>query len=217
MDVNDQGLKMFGYTREEMNGREITHHGGFKFTLRYGDGAIQNGIEEIYGHKLIRKDGSRFFGEARSKNVTIGERRLRMTALRDITERLDTERALRESEEKFSKAFRTGPDVMSITDYETNCYLEVNDAHERIFGFKRDEVIGHTPAELGIFKNPPRHGALHQALKEKGSVHNEEIRGSRTRWQKEACSIAPNSSSLAGACACCASRTTSPNANARSC
>jgi len=176
LDANDQGLKMFGYERGEMTGRKITELIASGSQVMVAE-AIHNRRENIYGHELRRKDGSSFFAEAQAKHVHLGERTLRMTALRDITERVRTEQALRESEEKFSKAFRTGPDVMSITDYETNCYLEVNEAHERIFGFKRDEVIGRTPAELGIFKNPPKHGELHQELKEKGVVRDEEIEG----------------------------------------
>jgi len=185
VDTNEQGLRMFGYSREEMAGREIITLAD-ESSRAMVVAAIQGERNEIYGHKLVRKDGSSFFGEARSKNVTIGDRRLRMTALRDITDRLKTEQALRESEEKFSKAFRTGPDVMSITDYETNFYLEVNEAHERIFGFKRDEVIGRTPAELGIFKNPPKHGELHQTLKDKGVVRDEEIEGTTRDGKKVA-------------------------------
>src|SRR6202000_2044493 len=127
------------------------------------------------GHKLLRKDGSHFFGEARTKNVAIGGHQYRMTALRDITERLNTEQALRESEEKFSKAFRTSPDVMSITDYETNRYLEVNEVHGKLFGFTRDEVVGRTPAELGIFKSATGHNDLHQQLKENGFFRGIEI------------------------------------------
>jgi PAS domain S-box-containing protein len=112
--------------------------------------------------------------------VRVGNQTLRMTALRDITERKQTEQALRESEEKFSKAFRTSPDVMSITDYETNCYLEVNAAHVKTFGFQREEVIGRTPAELGIFLDPATHEQLHRELKEYGLVRGVEIEG-RTR------------------------------------
>jgi len=176
VDANDQGLKMFGYTREELNGRDVITLADASSHATVAT-AIQEEQEEIYGHKLVRRDGSHFLGEARSKTVSSGDRRLRMTALRDITERLNTEQALRESEEKFSKAFRTGPDVMSIADYETNRYLEVNEAHERIFGFKRDEVIGRTAAELGIFKNPPKLGEIRRELKEKGVVRDEEIEG----------------------------------------
>jgi len=71
-----------------------------------------------------------------------------LSVLHDVTDRRQAEQALRESEEKFSKAFRTSPDVMSIVDLETDRYLEVNEAHERFFGLKRADVLGHSPAEL---------------------------------------------------------------------
>jgi hypothetical protein len=49
--------------------------------------SIRLGREEIFEHRLVRKDGTFFFGEARARNVRVGNRSLRMAALRDVTER----------------------------------------------------------------------------------------------------------------------------------
>ncbi len=54
------------------------------------------------------------------------------------------------SEEKFSKLFYINPSACGLTDLATGRYLEVNEAFSRLFGFEKDEVIGHTPEELGI-------------------------------------------------------------------
>jgi PAS domain S-box-containing protein len=179
LDVNSQFLAMFGYERTEVIGHQIIELVAPESRALVTE-AIRTGREDIYEHQLRRKDGSTFFAETRAQMVRVGNQTLRMTALRDITERKQTEQALRESEEKFSKAFRTSPDVMSITDYETNCYLEVNAAHVKTFGFQREEVIGRTPAELGIFLDPATHEQLHRELKEHGLVRGVEIEG-RTR------------------------------------
>jgi PAS domain S-box-containing protein len=179
LDVNSQFLAMFGYERTEVIGHQIIELVAPESRALVTE-AIRTGREDIYEHQLRRKDGSTFFAETRAQMVRVGNQTLRMTALRDITERKQTEQALRESEEKFSKAFRTSPDVMSITDYETNCYLEVNAAHVKTFGFQREEVIGRTPAELGIFLDPATHEQLHRELKEYGLVRGVEIEG-RTR------------------------------------
>jgi|GEM_PF-1662763 len=83
--------------------------------------------------------------------------------------------ALHESEEKFSKAFRTSPDVMSITDLETGRYLEVNDAHEKTFGFTREEAVGHSPAELGIYVDSSARAGMIETLKQHGRFTDLEI------------------------------------------
>jgi PAS domain S-box-containing protein len=54
------------------------------------------------------------------------------------------------SEEKFSKLFYINPSACGLTDVATGKYLEVNEAFCKLFGFKKEEVIGNTPIELGI-------------------------------------------------------------------
>jgi PAS domain S-box-containing protein len=92
-----------------------------------------------------------------------------------LGERDRTMTKLRESEEKFSKAFRTSPDVMSIADLETGRYLEVNDAHEKTFGFTREQTLGHSPLELGILKNSKAREEMIASLKAHGRISNREI------------------------------------------
>jgi PAS domain S-box-containing protein len=86
VDVNDQMLKMFGYTREEMVGKKVTDLVAPESREVVAE-AVRSGNESIYEHRLLRKDGSMFFAEARARMVKSGNRTLRMTALRDITER----------------------------------------------------------------------------------------------------------------------------------
>jgi len=90
LDVNDQLLKMFGYQRDEMIGRQILGFVAPAWRDRVA-AAVRAGGEEIYGHQLLRKDGSPFFAEARAKTVRAGDRTLRMTALRDVTDRKQME------------------------------------------------------------------------------------------------------------------------------
>jgi PAS domain S-box-containing protein len=174
VDANELMLTMFGYEWDEMIGREVIELVAPESRPIVAE-SIREGREENYEHWLLRKDGSSFIAEARAKMMRVGNRTVRMTALRDITGRKKVEQALRESEEKFSKAFRNSPDVMSITDMETGKYLEVNDAHEKAFGYKREEVIGHSSFELGIIPASPARDAVVRLLKERGRIINEEL------------------------------------------
>jgi len=58
------------------------------------------------------------------------------------------------SEEKFSKAFRSSPDSITISALKDGRYVEVNDSCLRLLGYHREEVIGHTSIELNIWANP---------------------------------------------------------------
>jgi len=95
---------------------------------------------------------------------------------RDITERKRTEVALKQSEEKLSKIFRTSPTLINLTSTKTHRYLEVNDAFERITGYSREEVIGRTTMELGIWADTERRSELLQQLQAEGRVRDAEFR-----------------------------------------
>ena len=94
---------------------------------------------------------------------------------RDITDRKYTEQALRESEEKFAKAFRASPDAISISEAATGRFIEVNEGYEQLSGFKRDELIGRTSHELGIWSNPADRDRLIAELQARGSVREMEV------------------------------------------
>jgi len=72
----------------------------------------------------------------------------------DITERKLADQKLRESEEKFSKAFHAAPTFISITTLPEGRYLDVNEEFLRTLGFQREEVLGRTTHELGIWDSP---------------------------------------------------------------
>jgi len=72
----------------------------------------------------------------------------------DITPQKVFEEALKEGEEKFSAAFHNSPIAMSMTATADGVYHDVNDAFLRDSGYSRDEVIGRTSADLGLFAHP---------------------------------------------------------------
>jgi PAS domain S-box-containing protein len=174
LDVNNQFLAMFGYERSEVIGRKIIELVAPESRALVAE-AVRSGRETIYEHRLLRKDGTPFFAEAQAKMVHAGGQTLRMTALRDITNRKHVEQALLESEEKFSKAFQASPDGICITELESGRFMEVNEGYCRIFNYTREELIGHSAAELGIFEQPEARLPFVQAVRNAGSVRDMEL------------------------------------------
>lgn len=88
---------------------------------------------------------------------------------------------LQENEEKFSKAFRSNPIGIAITDIETGRYIEVNDCFCRIMGYAPQEVIGHTTHDKNIWNTDKECARILQPLLSGGTLHTQEILA-RTRY-----------------------------------
>jgi PAS domain S-box-containing protein len=77
---------------------------------------------------------------------------LRIAGARSLTgaRAASTERILAETEHLFAEVFHEVADGILIASLEDRRILEVNDAYCRIVGYAREEIVGHTPVELGI-------------------------------------------------------------------
>lgn len=100
--------------------------------------------------------------------IVLGTRRL----TRGELERKQTEEALRESEEKYSKAFRVGLGAMAIVTLEDGRFIEVNDNFAIMYGYRHEEIIGRTATELGLWQRPEEREEIVRMLKAKGRVNN---------------------------------------------
>ncbi len=74
--------------------------------------------------------------------------------LRVMIERRHAEEKLRHSEQKLSRAFRSSPDPMAITALADGRFIEVNERFVEVFGHRRDELLGRTSTELGLWHRP---------------------------------------------------------------
>jgi len=72
----------------------------------------------------------------------------------DITEHKQAEEALRESEKKFSTAFHSSPDTITISRLQDGKFLEVNEGFEKMTGISREEIIGRTSLEMNFWEEP---------------------------------------------------------------
>ena len=70
---------------------------------------------------------------------------------KDITKREQVEAALRNSEEKYSKAFLTSPYAVIITQAEDGKFIEINDAFTSITGFTREDAIADSSIGLRLW------------------------------------------------------------------
>ena len=93
-DFNERACELFGYSRDEMNGRNVLTLASPDFVDIVKE-RISTGSEESYEAQGLRKDGSTFWAEMHSHQIIEDGEIIRITTLWDITERKRVDEALR--------------------------------------------------------------------------------------------------------------------------
>jgi PAS domain S-box-containing protein len=91
---------------------------------------------------------------------------------RDITPLIESQRALRLSEEKFAKAFYANPNYATVSRLEDGKFVAVNSGFERLTGWRSEEVLGRTALEIGLWEYPGEHLRLVRELRAHGEWHD---------------------------------------------
>jgi PAS domain S-box-containing protein len=188
---NRCGFETFGYTREDLE-KGVN---ALALYIPEERKRVEHNIrkrmtgEEFDDHEYtgLRKDGSIFPILVYSSPIIrdgkpVGVRGIVL----DITDRKQVEEELRESEEKFEKAFHRNPSPMTISSLD-GCFIDVNDAFALHLGYSREELIGQYASELGIFLDQPRREERFERLAAQGgpfSADEVELRTKtgETRW-----------------------------------
>ncbi len=154
LTMNEAPCRRLGYTVEEIVGMKIQDILAPRFRSLY----------EPFLETVLEKDEARglMVVMARSGEERIWDYRstLRQDGLsepvirgmaHDVTERYRAEQALRLSEAKFATAFRASPHAMAITSLRDGRFIDVNASFERQSGYTRQEVLGKTLLEIGMW------------------------------------------------------------------
>ncbi len=80
-----------------------------------------------------------------------------------------------ESSQKFKAVFEHSPITVVLTSLPEGTFSEVNQAFIDMFGYSREEAIGKTTVELGIWLNESERNRYLQLLKDNDYVHNIEV------------------------------------------
>jgi two-component system, cell cycle sensor histidine kinase and response regulator CckA len=87
-----------------------------------------------------------------------------------------TNKALRESEESFRRVFLANPIASCLTEIATGRFLDVNDRLIQVLGFSREELLGRTSIELGIWVDPAERERMVAAIAASIPFREQEVR-----------------------------------------
>jgi PAS domain S-box-containing protein len=181
--ANDAMLAQYGLRREQLIG--MTPADFYAHDPAAGRAGFRRFLDQGRLHTVTeerRADGSpvRIEGDYICLYDELGRFTGHFGIQRDITERDQQEQALRLSEEKFAKAFRSSPFPITIATLAEGRFVEVNEAFLKDVGFAREEVMGRTATELGLWMDPAKRAELVRRLERDGLVREFEFEA-RTR------------------------------------
>jgi PAS domain S-box-containing protein len=99
---------------------------------------------------LKRKDGMIFTALFYSDLINIEDEVFVLNNIRDITEIKNSERKIKESEEKYRTLFEQGPDMIFIIDPETDNIVESNHRVHDILGYTIEEFQGKRLSDIEV-------------------------------------------------------------------
>ena len=111
-------------------------------------------------------------------------RQIIQACITDITERQRAQAALAESEARFSAAFQSSPASLGVLRMSDGKYVLVNDAQLNWLGCPREEVIGRTCLELGMWENPCERDLVLKDMETIGSIRQRECRWRNRRGER---------------------------------
>ncbi len=150
VDVNDAMLKMYGYASKEevlAGVPEQMNYDQPPYTAVEARNLLRLAIEEgpqTFEWLARKKTGELFWVEVALRCSTIGGNRRVLAAVRDITERKQAAKELREQAALLDAA--NDAIYVRMLDYTITYW---NAGAERLFGWSRTEVLGHKITDLG--------------------------------------------------------------------
>jgi two-component system, cell cycle sensor histidine kinase and response regulator CckA len=140
LDANERLAEMLGYTHDEVIGANTLRLCVAPEAMPDVLYRMANRIEGDYVITGIRKDGSRFRAELSSKQGRLGNRPVRVVAVRDVTNRERMTMLLKESETRFRELVEQTFDMMVLS--RDGVVVDVGGGTEKLSGFTRDQLIG---------------------------------------------------------------------------
>jgi diguanylate cyclase (GGDEF)-like protein/PAS domain S-box-containing protein len=161
---NPTGERVFGYVEAEVVGRRIdvliptlavngetVPQALQRLAEALGDTALDLAASELWAQ---RKDGESFPAEIAVSKAPTARSEMFVLCLRDVTERRQSEQAMRESEARYRLLVDHAPEAIVVLDVDSGRFVDANDNAQRLFGLERGRLLQVGPVDLSPAQQP---------------------------------------------------------------
>ncbi len=170
---NPTGERVFGFDQAEVVGRRIDvlipqlaakgetiAQALQRLAEALGDTALDLAASE---HWARRKDGETFAAEVAVSKAPTSRREMFVLCLRDVTERRESEQAMRESEARYRLLVDHAPEAIVVLDVATGRFADANEKAQKLFGLDREHLLAVGPVDLSPPLQPDGEPSLQRA------------------------------------------------------
>jgi len=141
---NAAATRMSGYSKDEMVSKHFSRIGIIRLRdapkyLKIFDSTLRGIPSKPLEMSFHRKDGTTIWTEIRISSLKLGGKTIVQSTIRDITERKQMEKVLKESEEQYRDLFENANDLIQGVNQDGH-FLHVNRAWRETLGYTQEEI-----------------------------------------------------------------------------
>src|SRR5579862_310106 len=160
---NPTGERVFGYVEAEVIGQRIDlllpklangetiPEALQRYAASTGDTGLDLRARELWAR---RKDGETFPAEIAVSKAPLSRREMFVLCLRDVTERRESEQAVRENEARYRLLVDHAPEAIVVLDVDAGRFMDANLPAQKLFGLERGRLLELGPVEMSPVLQP---------------------------------------------------------------
>jgi PAS domain S-box-containing protein len=174
--VNDGFLELTGYMREDVLGRTVYEIDVLERAERRNLALERLGagetIPQMEACLTVPSDPGGRQVVVAGQPIEVGEEPCMLFTFADLEPRRKAETALRQSEERFAKAFCLAPVPTTISTADDHRLIEINEAFSRVLGYRAQDVVGYPADDIGLWVDDEERRRFEAELTKTGSVRD---------------------------------------------